>query len=105
MMTSQDVLLNPGIAFGWGREVNLVWLVLGLVLVWLVKRKYSDYRAANWIAAGGLSNQIDRLCRGGVVDYLSLSFLPTKFNLADLMVLAGIIGLMYSLVYEDKNNL
>lgn len=45
--------------------------------------------ALSLIFSGGLSNLIDRLLRGGVIDYLNLYF--WRINLADIYILAGII--------------
>lgn len=49
---------------------------------------------------GGLSNLIDRLQYGGyVVDFINLGFGPLRtgiFNLADVAIMAGVIGLVLS---------
>ena len=49
--------------------------------------------------AGGVSNMIDRVCYGAVVDYITLFFQgyywPTIFNLADVYVTFGMLMLLY----------
>ena len=54
--------------------------------------------AVGLIAGGGLSNWIDRLAHGGfVTDFLSVGFGPVRtgiFNLADVAVVAGVVGVL-----------
>ena len=51
------------------------------------------------LLAGGVSNMIDRICYGAVVDYITLFFQgyywPTIFNLADVYVSFGTLILFY----------
>ncbi len=55
-----------------------------LILFWQFRRK-----AGVWlIFIGGISNLLDRIFRGGVVDFLSLLFIPT-FNFADAAICLG----------------
>ncbi|MBN1274782.1 signal peptidase II, partial [Candidatus Woesearchaeota archaeon] len=51
--------------------------------------------------AGVISNLVDRVARGGVVDYLDLGWWPV-FNLADALIVAGILLLAWTLVREDR---
>ena len=52
------------------------------------------------IIAGGLSNLIDRLCYGAVIDYIFLHLAgwqwPAVFNLADVMITFGCVMMMLS---------
>ena len=52
------------------------------------------------IIAGGLSNLIDRLCYGAVIDYIFLHLAgwqwPAIFNLADVMIMFGCVMMMLS---------
>jgi signal peptidase II len=52
------------------------------------------------LAGGGLGNWLDRLLHGGAVtDFVSFGFGPLRtgiFNLADLAIVAGILGLILS---------
>jgi signal peptidase II len=85
--------LNSGIAFGLGKDSNLLWLAVSVILLIIINRR-------SWlIVSGGISNCLDRFWRGGVVDYLNFWIFP-KFNLADCLILAGCLRLMYSFGYE-----
>ena len=57
------------------------------------------------IIGGALGNAIDRVIHGAVVDFVLLhadSFRWYVFNLADVGIVAGVIGLLYeSLVARD----
>ncbi len=102
-------LLNPGIALsiplhGFFTLAVVLLLLCGL-LVWVVR----TFRSGQFlrtvfllvILLGAASNLLDRLLYGGVVDYLQI-VLPTVINLADVMVVAGIILLL--VVPRDRNN-
>lgn len=103
LVSSELRVINSGVAFGLGRVWPQFWqwLMIVLLLGLLIKFKF------NWqtslITAGGLANLIDRVRWGGVVDYLAISIWP-RFNLADCLILAGLLGLMYSLFNGAKNN-
>jgi len=102
-VSSELRVINSGVALGLGGAWPQLWqwLMIGLLLGLLIKFKF------NWqtglITAGGLANLIDRVRWGGVIDYLAISIWP-RFNLADCLILAGLIGLMYSFVNGAKNN-
>jgi len=48
------------------------------------------------VVAGGLGNGIDRLARGYVVDFIHLRHWPI-FNVADILVVAGVVALVLGL--------
>jgi len=97
---------NIGIAWGWGKGIN--WeILIGLLIVGLIiKFKFNIWMLL--MVLGGLSNLLDRLIWGGVVDYINF-FNMFDFNLADAMVFGGVIGLIYKQWvmdrYEDKKNI
>jgi len=88
------ISLNPGGAFSVGDTLKVFPLIAFIVLVGLIifafktKIIYQSYYPLSLIVSGALSNQIDRLVRGGVVDYINLGFLPV-FNLADMLIVGG----------------
>jgi len=104
LMISRGVFqLNPGIAFGWGNQWQWLWLFFNLgLLVWLMLKFKLNF-PLGLIISGGMGNWLDRVFRGGVVDYIFLPFLPV-FNLSDALIVAGGVSLMYSLVYGSKSN-
>lgn len=92
---------NYGIAFGLPLPSPLFYLII-LFIIGLLAYFYSlawnkkdliGIFAITLIFFGALSNLSDRLRLGYVVDYLNLAFWPV-FNLADLLILAGVIILL-----------
>lgn len=53
------------------------------------------------VLAGGVSNFLDRIFWGGVVDFISLPFFPWKFNLADVGITVGVVVLLYGCVSKN----
>lgn len=50
------------------------------------------------IIGGGVSNQIDKIGRGAVIDFIDLKILPV-FNLADVLITVGVILIVYHYFY------
>lgn len=77
-------------------EALYTCIILGfvLILVWLGKKKLDqDMPGFILIITGALSNLIDRLYWGGVVDFITFQIANFKlfFNLADIFVILGLI--------------
>ncbi len=95
--------LNQGAIFGINisRFVLLVAMVIIFIVLfnWLI----SAWQAKEWlifyslslIFIGGLSNFLDRFYFDGVVDFISISFLPI-FNLSDLYITIGLVLLFFT---------
>jgi lipoprotein signal peptidase len=64
----------------------------------LPARKFAAY---GLIIVGGISNTYDRIFSGGVVDYIL--FARSAWNIADLMILAGIALLIFG--HEPKGGI
>ena len=85
---------NTGIAFGLLKGNNLVLAIVSAVVaigIIVYRKKLEnglEQMAAALILGGALSNLIDRLLRGFVVDYISVPLIPT-FNIADAALTAG----------------
>jgi signal peptidase II len=59
------------------------------------------------ILGGAIGNGIDRLTLGGVADFFLLhagSFSWYVFNIADIAIVAGVVGLLYDLVVGSRND-
>jgi lipoprotein signal peptidase len=98
---------NEGVAFGmfadWfsGRPTTLAALTFGLILalgVWLWRtRQWSYALGLGALMGGGLSNVIDRLRIGAVVDFIDFhawGYHWPAFNLADAAIVCGVAVLL-----------
>ena len=91
---------NCGVAFGLADGVSPAIIGAGLVLLLGLIAYLGAHTSSGWAVwlAGGLliggavSNLIDRVARGSVVDFIDFSFWPT-FNLADVAIVVG-VGLL-----------
>ena len=100
---------NEGIAFGLNkgniRNIILTILVLFIIINFVRKQRNKiDEKtgvAIGLILAGGVSNLIDRIFRGGVIDFINLKYFAI-FNLADIYVFVGWILLIIYLIRFNK---
>jgi signal peptidase II len=110
---------NTGISYGLfqGQSTLWQWALLGikaaavvLLLVWLAR---STTRLAalslGLIIGGAIGNAIDRLAYGFVVDFVLFHidtadwrFYWYVFNLADVAIVAGVVGLLYESVFSGR---
>ncbi len=89
---------NTNIAFSLPlpQVVTIILVIIILILlciVWwksLLKKNSWQLLATSLIILGALSNLIDRLVFGYVIDYINVFFWPV-FNLADSMIVIGVI--------------
>jgi signal peptidase II len=100
---------NDGINFGLfgGGPDSTRWILVGItivvcgfLIVW-AKRKFArpiEFISAGLIIGGAIGNLVDRLIYGAVVDFLNMSCCgiqnPYTFNLADIFIFAGALGLL-----------
>ncbi len=97
--------INTNVAFsiplqGKWLEAGISIILLGLLyyLLWLAQKKYYHYFFALLILIlGAASNLYDRFLTGGVIDYIHIKYI-TVLNLADVMIVSGILILFYFLV-------
>ena len=98
---------NEGINFGLFASFDMRWVLVAVsvaisaMVLWWVHRD----RAGRWMAisagvlvGGALGNVIDRILYGAVADFLNMSCCgienPYAFNVADIAIFAGAIGLV-----------
>lgn len=84
-----NVKINNGMIYGIlsGYWTNLVIIVLSITLFFLYKVSYKPIIFAEFFFAGVLSNSIDRIIHGGVIDIFDFSHSYfTWFNLADIYI-------------------
>jgi signal peptidase II len=74
-----------------------VWIaiVTGLIYIFLKSKNIYQKIFLIIILSGAISNIIDRLRFGCVVDYIDLKFFPV-FNLADVYITLGIIFIIFN---------
>ncbi len=88
---------NRGAAFGIFQDGTLFFIIvtsalIGVFFYLLIHKKFSGklfYTSVALILGGGIGNLIDRIFRGFVIDYLSLSFFSPIFNFADYCITIG----------------
>lgn len=101
---------NPGVAFGLPMPKVIMYIVIFLILYFLLQKFQQELKNMNFlilfslmlVIAGALSNLIDRLYRGFVIDYIHL-FNLSVLNLADFYIIIGII-IMIVLEFKRVSN-
>lgn len=110
---------NTGISYGLfqtegplGQWVLLGFKTLAVVLLWLWLARSKDRLTAlslGLIIGGAVGNAIDRLAYGWVADFVffhistaTWQFRWYVFNLADVAIVAGVIGLMYESLAGER---
>jgi len=102
---------NTGASFGMlqGNNATLAWvsvIVLGLIMLLVDKIRKEQTVPVLLIASGIIGNLIDRVFRGFVVDFIDFKFWPV-FNLADSMIVIGVVWLIVVILVKDlkKDNI
>lgn len=94
VMRGDGFVPNYGGVFGIGTDWEWIWV---LVLIWLIMViKWFKLKGLSWwgmgiVLAGGGSNLIDRISFGFVADYICYPWINLCGNLADIMLLLGVI--------------
>ncbi|MCW1955046.1 signal peptidase II [uncultured Lentibacter sp.] len=110
---------NYGVNFGLFAEDNhltrwvliTVALVISLAVFWWVSRETPNTLgriSAGLLVGGALGNVIDRIIYGAVADFLNMSCCgfnnPFSFNIADIAVFVGAVGLVLFTSGETDQN-
>lgn len=77
--------------------------------VMAMSRKRDDWSAVGlaFLVAGGLSNWIDRVIRGSVVDFLNVGIGPVRtgiFNVADVAIMLGVAILLIAELRKSRQS-
>ena len=107
---------NIGVAFNIGSNYIVMIMLVDIIILGLII-KFIKENELNLkillslfiILAGGISNLVDRLFRGYVVDFIDINlFNFPSFNLADISIVLGIIALvcviLKSIIVEEKKS-
>jgi signal peptidase II len=106
-------VLNKGVSYSFLTGTDARWqyalaafavVASALLAVWLARGVDNRLAAVSvgLIIGGAIGNGLDRLTLGGVADFFSLhayGFYWYVFNIADIAIVAGVIGLLYESVY------
>ncbi|MFM9943300.1 MAG: signal peptidase II [Hyphomicrobiaceae bacterium] len=106
-------VINEGVSYGllaWLKPWHLATFAACTSLalwVWLARAGTGRLMAVSLglIIGGALGNGLDRLTIGGVADFFSLhawGFYWYVFNIADVAIVAGVIGLLYESYVESR---
>ena len=105
-----ELAKNYGIAFGLnsGNSKNIIITIIVLMIVFIfIKNQFEriDVKtgiAISMIIGGGVSNLIDRIFRGYVVDFISVKNFSI-FNLADIYIVIGwILFVIFIIKFSKK---
>lgn len=112
---SLSYIKNEGIAFGLFANHPGQWLVMtgiltiGIILVLLWRLKTVNLwitLAFGLILGGAMGNLWDRICLGGVVDFIDIGYKNYRwpaFNLADSMICIGVFMLIVTINKKEGN--
>lgn len=108
-----EITENTGMAFGFNSG-NTKNIFLSLVVIFIIISFIRNQReqlepkvlvAISMALGGGISNIIDRIFRGGVLDFIKILFIP-NFNIADLCVCIGwILIVVFLIIYTKKEDI
>jgi len=110
---------NSGINFGLFSNNGLAarWILIvialgicGVVTYWMRRETRSiALISAGMVIGGALGNVVDRILHGSVADFLNITCCglhnPFAFNVADIAIFAGLLGLMLFASDAKKPNL
>ena len=102
-------VLNPGAAFGIFRDQQWLFLVTAIVFSIAFLFLYERLRRSGMLihygsvalAAGAVSNLIDRIRLGHVVDFFDFRVWPV-FNVADIAIVLGTTAVLWALFVQKK---
>ncbi|NJS39889.1 MAG: signal peptidase II [Rhodobacteraceae bacterium] len=108
---------NYGVNFGLfaGQSDTVRWVLITIALVistwviWWMRKERGNWKAevsGGLLVGGALGNVIDRIVYGAVADFLNMSCCgienPYAFNVADIAIFAGALGLVFFASSEPK---
>lgn len=79
-----SVPIAPGVFY-------FVWIIIFFIIIYffLKNRRQSEKMALAFILSGAVSNIIDRVTHGCVIDFIDLKIWPV-FNIADIYITIGV---------------
>ena len=105
-----ETVENTGMAFGFNsgntKNIFLSCLVI-FIIITFIKNQMEQLETKVLVAismalGGGISNIIDRIFRGGVLDFIKIPIVP-NFNIADLCICTGwLLIIIFLIIYTKK---
>lgn len=107
---------NKGVAFSLGNGHVPVFIIVNLLIIGGLSFYYEKHKNEfkgilnkiffTMAIAGGISNLLDRIFRGYVIDFIDTSdlFNFAIFNVADIFIVVGIIGLALCMIFPGLGN-
>ncbi len=110
-------VLNQGVSYSLLTGSSQRWQYLlagfavvasGALVVWLARGVENRLAAVSvgLIIGGALGNGLDRITLGGVADFFSLhafGYYWYVFNIADVAIVAGVVGLLYESLFQPSS--
>ena len=94
-----------------GQYMLAAFAVLASAAMWVWLTRPDTTRLMAWslalIIGGALGNALDRVLIGGVADFFSahaFGFYWYVFNIADMAIVAGVVGLLYDSYKSSRND-
>lgn len=103
-------ILNPGAAFGMLANQRWFFILAGIAIIvafwhyylWL-RQQCSWFRfGCAALLSGAVSNLIDRIRIGMVVDFFDFRIWPI-FNIADIAIVLGVASMIYAILFKMKD--
>lgn len=97
---------NQGLIMGFSPGtfyLTTFFIIFGMMIsiFWLLKRRGKGSVGIAFIISGAVGNLLDRVLRGGVIDFIDVKFWPI-FNLADIFITVGVVLLCLNLIFSRK---
>jgi signal peptidase II len=99
-------IANTGISWGLLKGNSSLLLWISIIILGAIIYFYDDLSKAklgtNLVIIGAISNILDRIIFGYIVDYVDFGFFPV-FNIADACITLGGIYIILWFLFFDKN--
>lgn len=102
---------NSGISLGLLRGHNLLFAVVSALVVLAVAAivlrgapGMLGAAALGAVAGGAVSNLVDRVRLGSVIDFIEIHLWPTNFNLADAAIRLGVVVFVLTLLLDLRRH-
>ena len=101
-----NLVKNEGISFGlFSNRLNLIIIITFLIIIFLIfllKNSRNKFEKIGYvlIISGALSNFLDRVFLGYVVDYIDLKIFICNF--ADILIFLGMIIISFIIIKKER---